>query len=305
MKYNSRNAQLREIEAPIPDCSGKPILVDDETIQARYEKVLQEMRLDGLDALLVYADLEHGGNFEYLIGFVPRFEEALLVLHSNGSAFLILGNENYNKTQYSRIPVQGIHCPHFSLPNQPMEPNKPFSSVFLEAGIRESMKIGLVGWKHFTSKVEDNRHFFDIPAFIVDTVREIVGNDGSLTNRTDLFIAGNRGVRRVNNANEIAHYEFGASLASDCILRTMNKLDVGVSEVELGKELNDLGQRNNVVTIASTGKRFENGNLYPTAKKVRRGDAISLTVGYKGGLSSRAGYAVMDRSELPESKKNM
>lgn len=304
MKYKSRNVQLREIEAPMPDCSRKPLLIDDETIKTRYENVLQEMRMDGLDALLVYADLEHGGNFEYLVGFVPRFEEAILVLHSKGNAFLILGNENFNKAQYSRIPAQGIHCPHFSLPNQPMEPDTPFSSVFLKAGIRESMKIGLVGWKHFTSKVENNRNFFDTPSFIVDTIRDIVGKEGSLTNRTDIFIAGNRGVRRVNNANEIAHYEFGASLASDCILRTINKLDVGVSEMELGKELNDLGQRNSVVTIASTGKRFEKGNLYPMSKKVTKGDAISLTVGYKGGLSSRAGYAVMERSELPESKKN-
>jgi len=303
MKVDSRNAQLKEINAPIPDCSGIPLLMDDETIQYRLEKVLQEMRIVGLDALLVYGDVEHGANFEYLVGFIPRFEEALLVLHSNGEAFLILGNENYNKAQYSRIPAIGIHCPHFSLPNQPMEPNNTFSSVLLEAGIRSAMKLGLVGWKHFTSRVEENRALFDIPSFIVDAVREIVGDGGSITNRTDIFIAGNRGVRRVNNANEIAYYEFGASLASDCMLRAINKLEVGTSEIELGNELNAFGQRNNVVTIASTGKRFEKGNLYPTAKKVHLGDAISLTVGYKGGLSSRAGYAVMNRSDLPESKK--
>jgi hypothetical protein len=304
LKNDTRKAQLREIDAPTPDCSGIPIFIDDETIQCRMEKVLQEMKHMGLDALVVYADVEHGTNFEYLVGFVPRFEEALLVLHSDGSAFLILGNENYNKAQYSRISATGIHCPYFSLPNQPMEPNPTYSSVLLEAGIQKGMKMGLVGWKHFTSRLEDNRSFFDIPSFIVDAVRELVGDGGSITNRTDLFIAGNRGVRRVNNANEIAHYEFGASLASDCILRAMNKLEVGVSEMELGNELNALGQRNNVVTIASTGKRFEKGNLYPTAKKVALGDPISLTVGYKGGLSSRAGYAVMNRSDLPESKKN-
>ncbi|MFC4620424.1 M24 family metallopeptidase [Camelliibacillus cellulosilyticus] len=304
IKYDTKNAQLREIDVPAPDCSGIPIFIDDETIQYRMEKVLEEMKLVGLDALLVYADVEHSGNFEYLVGFIPRFEEALLVLHSNGNAFLILGNENYNKAQYSRIPAKGIHCPYFSLPNQPMEPHHTFSSVLLEAGIREAMKLGLVGWKHFTSKVEDNRGLYDIPFFIVDAVREIVGDRGYISNRTDIFIAGNRGVRRINNANEIAHYEFGASLASDCILRTMNKLEVGVSEIQLGNELNAFGQRNNVVTIASTGKRFEKGNLYPTFKKVVQGDAISLTVGYKGGLSSRAGYAVRDSSDLPESKKH-
>lgn len=42
----------------------------------------------------MYADKEHGGNFEYLTGFIPRFEEALLVLHREGEAVLVLGNEN-------------------------------------------------------------------------------------------------------------------------------------------------------------------------------------------------------------------
>ncbi|QHS23430.1 Xaa-Pro aminopeptidase [Virgibacillus sp. MSP4-1] len=304
-QYNDKNAQLSsKIHIPTPDCSGTPIFISDETIEYRMDKVLQEMRRLELDALMIYADVEHGGNFEYLVGFIPRFEEALLVLHSDGSAFLVLGNENYNKAKYSRIPADAIHCPHFSLPNQPMEPAKTFSSILMETGIQKGMDVGLAGWKHFTSKVENNRDFFDIPSFIVDEVKEMIGNGGSLTNRTDLFIAGNHGARRVNNANEIAHYEFGASLASDCVLRAANKLDVGVSELELGSELNAYGQKNTVVTIASTGKRFEKGNLYPSAKKVTRGDAISLTVGYKGGLSSRAGYAVMDKSELPESKKN-
>ncbi len=303
-QYNYKNAQLIEMDAPALDCTETPIMIDDKTMQLRREKVLQEMQRNDLDALLIYADVEHGGNFEYLVGFIPRFEEALLVLHSNGDAFLILGNENYNKVQYSRISAQGIHCPHFSLPNQPMEPHNTISSALQEAGMKKAMKIGMAGWKHFTSSVEDNQTLFDIPSFIVDAVREIIEKEGSVINKTDIFIAGERGVRRVNSANEIAHYEFGASLASDCVLRTMDKLEVGISEMQLGNELNAYGQRNNVVTIASTGKRFENGNLYPTQEKVKLGDAISLTVGYKGGLSSRSGYAVMDSSELPDSKKD-
>ncbi|MFD1385278.1 M24 family metallopeptidase [Oceanobacillus oncorhynchi subsp. oncorhynchi] len=303
-QYDSKNAQLIEMDAPAPDCTGTPILLDDTTMQQRREKVLEEMRHDGLDALLVYADVEHGGNFEYLVGFIPRFEEALFVLHANGDAFLVLGNENYNKVQYSRIPAKGIHCPHFSLPNQPMEPHRTILSVLQEAGIKDAMKIGMAGWKHFTSRVEDNRTLFDVPSFIVDSIREMVGKEGSITNHTDIFIGGDRGVRRVNNANEMAHYEFGASLAADCVLRTIDKLEVGISEMELGNELHAYGQKNNVVTIASTGKRFEKGNLYPTSKKVTLGDAISLTVGYKGGLSSRAGYAVKNSEDLPESKKH-
>ncbi|MFR5077960.1 MAG: hypothetical protein ACLTDX_07970 [[Clostridium] innocuum] len=61
------------------------------------------MHEDGFDAVVVYADLEHGSNFEYLCGFLPRFEEALLILHANGKAFMVLGNENLNKAGKARI----------------------------------------------------------------------------------------------------------------------------------------------------------------------------------------------------------
>ena len=51
--------------------------------------------------MLIYGDLEHGSNFEYLTGFLPRFEEALLAVHQNGTAYLLLCNENLNKSGIS------------------------------------------------------------------------------------------------------------------------------------------------------------------------------------------------------------
>ena len=40
--------------------------------------------------------------------------------------------------------------------------------------------------------------------------------------------------------------------------------------------------------------------MFPTQNTVKVGDTISLTVGYSGGSSSRAAYAVHDASELPQ-----
>lgn len=40
--------------------------------------------------------------------------------------------------------------------------------------------------------------------------------------------------------------------------------------------------------------------MFPTQNTVKVGDTISLTVGYPGGSSSRAAYAVRDASELPQ-----
>lgn len=294
------NIVYKQVKKPALDCSNVPVLLSDETMQERYDKILSRMHAEKMDTLVVYADLEHGSNFEYLTGFLPRFEEALLVIHSDKRNFMIMGNENLNKVPSARLQAAALHAPYLSLPNQPMSGEKSFREILEEAQIREGSRIGIAGWKHFTSKQEDNTQFFDTPSFIVDTIKAIAGTGGKVWNAAHLFI-GNKGARCINNVNEIEHYEYGAALASDSMLKAMEELDVGVSEMHLGSILNAQGQRNSVVTIAATGRRFVKANLYPTDNTVKPGDPISLTVAYKGGLSSRAGYAVSSPSQLPES----
>lgn len=291
--------ELRDIVPPLLDCTMEPVTLSDETMEERKQKILASMKKRDIDSLVIYGDVEHGSNFEYLVGFLPRFEEAMLVLHADGEAYLVLGNENLNKAVHSRIAVTAIHDPVFSLPNQPMEGYQKLSDVFKTANIKEGNRVGVVGWKLFT-KVEHPDQYYDVPHYMIEELKHITD---SIVNATDLFI-GRNGVRTTCNANEIAFYEFYSSLASDCMLKAMDALEVGISEMELGNILNAAGQRNTVVTIAATGDRFYKGNLYPSSKKVQLGDKMSLTVGYRGGLSSRAGYAVHAREELPAGKED-
>lgn len=288
----------KKIVSPSKDNTHHPVMLSDETMRSRYLKVKNRMIEKKIDTLIIYADLEHGNNFEYLTGFLPRFEEALLILHVNGTNFMVMGNENLNKVPFSRIPATAIHAPHFSLPNQPMDTCDTLHTILLKAKLETGSSVGIVGWKKFTSSLEDNQMLFDIPSYIVDEIKHIV-KDGTVENAIDIFI-GEYGARCTNNVNEIEHYEFGASLASDCMLDAMNHIDIGVQEIELGSHLEAYGQKNSVVTIASTGKRFVNANLYPRDTLVTLGDPISLTVGYKGGLSSRVGYALQDETQLPQ-----
>lgn len=293
-----RNVELVAVSAPPRDCTGVPVMLSDDTVRARTEKVLAGMRERGLDQLAVYCDVEHSGNFEYLVGFFTRFEEALLVIEADGSMRLVLGNENLNKADKARVEATAIHAPQFSLPNQPDALGRSTRDLLTEAGIRAGSRVGVVGWKLFTG-ADAGTGTFDVPHFIVSALRELVGPRGGLVNATDIFI-GEGGARTTCNANEIAHYEFAAALASDCMLDAMDALAPGVTEMELGDKLLRHGQRTSVVTIAASGPRFVKGNMYPTDNPVKVGDAISLTVGYRGGLSSRAGYAVESADELPE-----
>ncbi|MBR5521185.1 MAG: aminopeptidase P family N-terminal domain-containing protein [Oscillospiraceae bacterium] len=296
MKYN---VTLKNLPLPAVYDDVEPVFLTDETMAMRHEKVLEAMAKENFDSLIIYADKEHGSNFEYLTGFIPRFEEGLLVVKKDGSAYLILGNENLKMAKYCRVKAQLFHTPFFSLPNQPMDNEKNMIAVFDEIGFSQDKKIGVVGWKMFTASGCDNSRLFDLPYFIVDAMKNM-DTEADMVNAAHLFIGGDRGVRAVNNANEIAHYEYGANLASTAMLKAIQAVNIGVKENCLGNLLNADGQTNSVVTVAATGERFEYANLYPTAKKVQLGDKMSLTTGYKGGLSSHSGYAVESTDQLPE-----
>lgn len=274
------------------------VTLSDETLRQRKANVLSKMQQQGLDALVVYADKEHGGNFEYLTGFIPRFEEALLVLQASGEAVLVLGNENLKLAAHARLTNRVIHAPWFSLPNQPMDNKKPLPELLKEAGVTAGKKLGLAGWKLFTGSGDDAHQMFDLPAFIVDAIRLAGKGTAQLRNATGIFIDPDGGVRTVNNANELAHYEYGANLASTAILTALNAIEPGKTEKQIAALLAAEGQPNNVVTIAATGDRFAWANLYPGDKVIQRGDKFSLTTSYKGGLTSRAAYVVAKASEL-------
>ncbi|MDF9824209.1 Xaa-Pro aminopeptidase [Breznakia sp. PF5-3] len=294
--------ELKRVKRPEVEYNIQPVELSDDTIKERKNKILKGMKCDDIDVIIIYADLEHGSNFEYLCGFLPRFEEALLVLHSNGEAYMVLGNENLNKASKARIKVNAIHMPHFSLPNQPMDNTRKVSQILAECKINQAKKIGIVGWKNFTNTIEDYSQLFDIPYFVMDGLKEVCPN-AKFVNGTYLFI-GEEGARNTNNANEIAHYEFGATLAGNCMLEALAEFEIGKSEMEIASRLSSYGQRHSVVTIMAAGERFINANMYPSSNEVKLGDKISITTGYKGGLQSRGGYAVSDEEQLPINERD-
>lgn len=294
-------AVLTVCKSPEKDCSLQPVALTDETMQERLDKVLSAMKLYGYDWLVIYGDVEHHGHFAYLAGFFTRFEEGLIVLHASGKAFMVLGNENFNKAEYARIPVEGILCPQFSLPHQPDIRTTSLKEILGEIPFESSQTIGVVGWKYFNAQSEVATYTFEVPHYIIEALIAQVATCEQVVNAAELFL-GSEGVRRTNNANEIAHYEFYASLASDGMLDALDKVVEGVSEFELGDALVRYGQHTNVVTIAAAGPRFVKAQMFPRNHKAQIGDTLSLTVGYEGGLSSRAGFVVHHADELPEAQ---
>ncbi len=291
---------LATVPAPATYPQMPTPVLSDETMKTRLNNVLSAMQQQGLSSLVIYADKEHGGNFEYLSGFIPRFEEALLVVSSNGELTYIMGNENLKLVPHARNGGACLHAPVFSLPNQPMKHHQPLQNLLATAGVTASQTTGVAGWKLFRIDPQTDPYSFDVPAFILDAVRNAAGGKENVVNATGLFIAPENGARCINNANEVAFYEYGANLASSTLMAALDAIAPGKSEKEVGQLLAGDGQQNNVIMIAATGDRFAHASLYPSDKVIRHGDKFSLTVGYKGGLSSRAAYVVASEEELPQ-----
>ena len=143
-----RNIVLTTVPEPKKDCSS-PILLTDETIEERKQKILTRMHKLHLDKLVIYGDVEHGSNFEYLVGFFTRFEEALLIIDKTGEINIVLGNENLGKASKSRVQItKTTHVSLFSLPNQPNRTDVAFKDLLISAGLDKGQRIGLVGWKN-------------------------------------------------------------------------------------------------------------------------------------------------------------
>ena len=297
MVIQKNQIEYVDVKKPEYDDDLRPIDLSDETMRERKEKIISAMKKHGYDALLIYADREHGANYGYLTGFEPRFEESVLVLHQDGKAYLLLGNESLRMNAYARLQTEAIHVPYFSLPNQPMHDCETMDKLLERAGIHENMLIGIVGWKLFTRE----KNLFDVPYFIMDALKEIVKDESQIRNATDLFISPEYGARITMNANEIAHFEFGAALASQSMLHMLDAIAVGKTEMELATKLNAYGQPTSVQTICASGERFTNAVVAPRWKSIEKGDAFASTIGYQGGLTNRSSYVVHDASELPSS----
>ena len=84
-----------------------------------------------------------------------------------------------------------------------------------------------------------------------------------MVNATGLFIHPKTGARIHNNANEIAHYEYGAALASCCMMRMLDQIEEGKTEIELASFLASGGQPVNVQTICATGDGLPMLSLLP------------------------------------------
>jgi Xaa-Pro aminopeptidase len=287
-------ARLAPVELPDFGVPGRLPTLPARLYTERLDRVRERARGLGLDVLVVYADREHSANLAYLTGFDPRFEEAILVVGSQGDPAILVGNECFAMAGAAPLPMRRHLFQDLSLPGQPRDRSRPLRELLAEEGVRAGARVGVVGWKSFADPT-----WLEVPAYLADAIRDLVGPGGSAPNANDLFIDPADGLRTVNEVEQLAAFEYAASHTSEGVKRLIRGLRPGMTEGEAVRLLGWNGMPLSCHLMLTAGERATLGLLSPSDRPIERGDRFTTAFGVWGALNCRAGWVVEDASELP------
>jgi hypothetical protein len=301
----SRHVELAEIT--VPDF-GLPTVQPSVSLQeyeARIAAARERMKEEGLTHLVVYGDREHFANLMHLTGYDPRFEEALLILGRDTRPRLLVGNEGFDYAQkIVRIEHTCTLFQSFSLLGQWRDSSSPLRMILDQEGIRPGVRVGTAGWKSFD--VRESPHpptCIEIPAYIVDALREAAGDRRAVVNATDLFMNPETGFRAVNSADQLAVLEFGATYASQGVRNMTEHVEPGKTELAIVEKAGLNGLPLSCHPVVNAGPRAPQLGS-PMLRAVQEGDPFLMAIGVWGGLTARAGFVVRDERGLPSASRD-
>ncbi len=246
------------------------------------------MKQHGLDALLVYGDREHFANVHYLTNYDPRFEETLLVVYPTGIPILYVGNEGMGYSQVARLPVKRQLFQDFSLLGQPRD-------RISELRLRACRRVGVAGWKYFADP-----HRLDLPEFVANQVRRGLPKEARLTNETAIFMDAETGLRNILEPEQIADFEWVATMNSQHLLDGIRALRPGLTEMEAFANLRACGLPFSAHPLCASGENVRRCMMpSPTSRKLRRGDPVLMTCTYQGANTCRFGWLARGPQDLP------
>jgi hypothetical protein len=266
----------------------------------RLDDIVRKMASRAIDVLIVYADREHAANLEFLTGFDPRFEEALLLVAKSGDRLLLVGNECMGYLPDEDLDVRVELLQELSLMGQPRGDSRTLRQIVREFGVGRRVRVGCAGWKYFGPTLgEPAETAIDMPSYIVDVVRDLTGEPSLVTNATGLLMDPDTGARTVNSSNQLARFEYAAIQTSEGVRSAIEHLRPGVEEHELERHFHPAGLTLSCHPMVSFGDKAKRGLSSPSAQVARLGDTFTMAFGLKGALNARAGAIAHGPEDLP------
>jgi len=293
--HGSTRPRVAQITLPEFGMPASMPEISPRTYADRMARLRELTDVRGYDRLVVYADREHSANLSFLTGFDPRFEEALLVVGPEPEPAILVGNECWGMAAAAPLPMRLNRFQDFSLPSQPRDRSRPLAEILGDEGVRRGSRIGTVGWKTYGTP-----EMHDLPAYLVDAVRSLVGSGGAVENATDLLIDPAGGLRIINEAEQLAAFEWASCQTSQGVRNLLDGLRPGLTEREAVALLGWNGWPLSCHLMLTAGERARLGLLSPGDRPIRRGDPFTTAFGIWGALTCRAGFVVEAAEELPK-----
>ena len=286
----ARIAQVNLPEFGMPE--AMPV-IPGAVYETRLGRVRARMQKQGYDQLVVFADREHSANLAYLTGFDPRFEEALLIVGQTRDPKILVGNECVGLAEAAPLTMRVELLQDLSLPSQPRHRSRPLTAILADEGIAGGSRIGVVGWKSYST-----RQMMDAPAYLIDELRRIAGETGSVENAVDLFIDAADGLRVINEVEQLAYFEWAACQTSQGVRQLLFGLRPGMTERQAVRLLEWNGTPLSCHLMLTAGDRASLGLLSPGDRPIEKGDRFTVAFGIWGALNCRAGFVVSEAADL-------
>lgn len=282
---SSASVELRKVPAL---ATGVPSTRPEVSSEERQGRLAELQRRAETEFVVVYGDREHAANLQFLTGYDPRFEEAVLVLGPAGCRVLIVGVEGQEYAEATTPWIDLMVCGSLSLLDQPRAHRPRLVECLQDSGVRRGASVGIVGWKYLTAAETDTpEEPAFVPAALVSALRHV--SQTPPVDMTRLMMAAEDGQRARNSATQIAAFEWGASRASAAMNRIVAHARPGLSELETAAQMGYAGETLNCHVMLSADPGSVVGLRSPSARLIAEGDAVTGAVGYPGGLCSRAG----------------
>ncbi len=264
--------------------------------QARIDRLRSAMAGLGLDAVVIYGDREHVANISWASGYDPRFEEALFIVTRDRRPVLLAGNEGYPYAEIAAGDFDRVLWQQLSLMGQPRDKDQGLVPLLQQAGLRPGMAIGLAGWKGFEDEAgRYDPDWFETPHYLVATIKGF----GPVRNIADVLMNAVDGLRILNEADQLARFEYAATLSSQGIKNFVLGAKPGSSEYEACRNLSLNGFPLAVHVNMCAGPRAKYGLPSPSTRTMEQGDPIVVGLGLMGALNCRAGFLARDENDLP------
>ena len=209
------------------------------------------------------------------------------------------------KYAFQIIPyeIQVLRYQNFSLQGQPRSDSPTLREIFALATISVGMAVGLAGYKYY-----EDANWFDVPEYIVQTLRDVVGH-GSLVNFTRELTGLPNGLRMtIRSAEEIAAIHAQAGKVANVMRRMFARLEPGISELELSRAGHvDFAPQQTYSMVNFGAKSVSMGIKSPSPfVRLECGGPMSMAFSQRGSLMCRAALAAEDmRSVSPELRTSL